>query len=116
MIQYFILVLPAHKVLTENTLLIKDSQISLEYLADKMLERRVINDVQKGDIMDRMTGQFTRERIGKLLDILKVAVNADVSLFDWFVQVLREYKTVLTVKLAEKLEDRHKELTSEKSK
>ena len=72
----------AHKVLaTNNDLMIK---IDLTYLADKMVEKGVMKDHQKRNILDSMIGLTEVQRMNKLLNILKDAVQLNGSIFTWF--------------------------------
>lgn len=100
----------AYKVIVETTSFIKDSQIGLEFLADKMLEKRIISEERKREVTDRMIGLSTDERIGLLLDTLRTSVKVDESIFGWFVQVLLDYNTVLTKNTADMLKKQYNEI------
>lgn len=93
----------AYKVMTESTSMIKEAQIGLDYLADKMLEERIINDNEKRDIMDGMTGQTMEQRMDKLISTLKTTIKTDGNVFQWFIDILEEKNTLSATKLAETL-------------
>ena len=100
----------AHKVLaTSNDLMTK---IDLMYLADKMVERGVMKDHQKRNILDSMIGLTEVQRMNKLLNILKDAVQLDGSIFTWFIQILVKYDTVISKSIAKKLQEKYKEEVS----
>ena len=98
----------AHKVLATNNDLM--TKIDLMYLADKMVEKGVMKDHQKRSIVgDRMTGLSEVQRMNKLLNILKDAVQLDGSIFTWFIQILVEYDTLISKSIANKLQEKYKE-------
>ena len=97
----------AHKVLATNNDLM--TKIDLMYLADKMVERGVMKDHQKRNILDSMIGLTEVQRMNKLLNILKDAVQLDGSIFTWFIQILIEYDTFISTSIAKKLQEKYKE-------
>lgn len=103
-----------NEVLTEHVTSINEHVISLDYLVAKMLEKKIITDAQRRKITDRMTGLSTDERIDNLLDILIATVKADKSVFHWFMEIFREYDTILSVRVADQMEARYYELVKEK--
>lgn len=68
------------------------TKIDLMYLADKMVEKGVMKDHQKRNILDSMIGLTEVQRMNKLLNIL---VQLDGSIFTWFIQILVEYDTLI---------------------
>ena len=72
-----------------------------------MLEKHIISDTQRREVMDSMSGRTTDQRLDQLLDILRTTVKVDESIFDWFIQVLRDYSTVLSMNTADKLKARY---------
>ena len=85
-------------------MLIKRSHIGLTYLADKLLERCVINDEKRRTIVnDKMTGDSEENRLQQLLDELKGAIACDGKIFSWFIETLNEYDTVSSKDVAKKL-------------
>ena len=103
----------AHKVLTENISTLVKTDIQLEYLANKMLEKRIINDDEKREVIDTRTGLSTDQRRDLLVDKLRATVKSDGSVFGWFIQVLKDYNTVLSVNTADKLMVRYDELNQQ---
>ena len=99
----------ARKVLaTSNGLIMK---IDLMYLADKMVEKGVMKDDKKRSIVgDRMTGLTEVERKNKLFDILKDTIAEDGSIFTWFIQILFDYDTRISISIANKLKEKYKEV------
>ena len=97
----------AHKVLATNNDLM--TKIDLMYLADKMVEKGVMKDHQKRNILDRMIGLTEVQRMNKLLNILKDAVQLNGSIFTWFIQILVEYDTLISTSIAKKLQEKYKE-------
>ena len=79
------------------------------YLADKMVEKGVMKDHQKRNILDNMIGLTEVQRMNKLLNILKDAVQLDGSIFTWFIQILVEYDTLISRSIAKKLQEKYKE-------
>lgn len=100
----------AVQVLVEHTSQIKESIIELDYLAIKMLEKCIITETKKREITDSRTGLSTDQRMDQLLDILHVTVKVNEKLFGWFIQVLKDYNTVLSMATADKLMNRYDEL------
>ena len=97
----------AHKVLATNNDLM--TKIDLMYLADKMVEKGVMKDHQKRNILDSMIGLTEVQRMNKLLNILKDAIQLNGSIFTWFIQILVEYDTLISTSIAKKLQEKYKE-------
>ena len=72
-------------------------------IADKLLQRKVINKREKNAITDRNTGLSAYQRMEKLLECVKESVKLNVSVFSSFVQTLREKGTLASEKFAEEL-------------
>ena len=64
-ILYILLIGPnvAHEVMTENISSIKDSGMSHLFLADKLLENKIISLEEKEAITDQHTGRTDNERM-----------------------------------------------------
>ena len=87
------------------------TKIDMMYLADKMLEKGIITDDQKREIVDdRYHGLSGVQRTNKLLDCLKDTVEIDESVFEWFIKILNEYNTVWSKGVAKKLMDKYTEV------
>lgn len=78
-----------------------------------MLEKYLITEIKKKEITDTRTGLSTDQRMDLLLDILKDTVKVDGTLFGWFVQVLRDYGTVLSTSTTDILMNRYDELMNQ---
>ena len=89
--------------MSKNNLLLR-RHINLKYFADKIRERKIINeDKWKSVVSDTMTGLSEDQRMDRLLDELKAAISFDGSLFSWLVQILHDYDTVTSRGVAIKL-------------
>ena len=93
----------AHEVMTENITLIKSAGIGLVFLADKLLEKKIINEQQKKAVTDRFTGGTEDERMGELLDTLMTAINFEGKVFGIFLEILKEENNLTSISLADKL-------------
>lgn len=87
----------------ENTFLIKESGIKLDDLATKMLEKGIINESDRKDIVDIRRGLPDSQRIDELLSTLRETVGKNGSIFGWFIQALRDNNTILSCNAADKL-------------
>lgn len=110
-VSFKIIIIVAHEVFKANISLIKQAEIDLSYLADKMWERRIISHGEKSRIIDKSQGDTDEQSLmDDLLHILKNAMFRDGSVFHWFAQLLEGYKTRETAKLSEKLMKEYKEI------
>ena len=100
----------ACKVLVDNTQKIME-YFAEDYceIADKLLQRKVINEREKNVITDRKTGLNTYERMEELLKRVKKSVKLNVSVFSSFVQILQEKGTSAAEKFAEELVKEYKQ-------
>ena len=87
----------------ESISLIKDSQISLTTLANKLLEKKVINAGLKMEVMDEKCGLTADERKEKLLKVLAESVKVVGKLFEYMIKILKEEDTVLADNAAKML-------------
>ena len=88
---------------------IRDSQINPLDLATKFVEKRIINDAKKREITDAKHGLTYDERLDKLLDQLKVTVNVDGAVFGVFIEILKDFNTLITDHLASNLLQKYEE-------
>ena len=91
--------------------LIKDSQISLTTLANKLLEKKVINAELKTKVMDEKCGLTVDERKEKLLNVLAESVRVLGKLFEYMIKILKEEDTVLADNAAEMLLEKYTDYT-----
>ena len=93
----------AHEVMTENITLIKSTGIGLVFLADKLLEKKIINERQKKAVTDRFTGRTEDERMDDLLHTLMTSIKVEGKVFGIFLEILKEEDTLVSINLADKL-------------
>ena len=93
----------AHEVMTENITLIKSAGIDHVFLADKLLEKKIINERQKKAVIDQFTGRTEEERMDELLSILISAIKVEGKVFGIFLEILKEEDTLVSISLADKL-------------
>ena len=93
----------AHEVMTENISLIKSVGIGLVFLADKLLEKKIINERQKKATTDRFTGRTEDERMDDLLHFLMTSIKVEGEVFGIFLEILKEEDTLVSISLANKL-------------
>ena len=99
----------AYEVMTENISLIKSSGIDLYFLADKLLENKIINERKKKAVTDRHTGHTVDERMDELIHILMKSIEVKgKEVFDIFLEILKKEDTILSHSCAEKLSDAYK--------
>ena len=87
----------------ESTSLIKESQISLTTLANKLLEKKVINAEQKTEVMDEKCGLTIDERKEKLLKVLADTIKVIGKPFEYMIKILKDEDTLLADNAAETL-------------
>ena len=92
--------------MTENISLIKSSGIDLYFLADKLLENKIINERKKKAVTDRFTGRTEDERMDELIHYLMTSIEMEgKEVFDIFLEILKKEDTRLSLRLAKKLSD-----------
>ena len=89
--------------MTENILSIKSTGIDHVFLADKLLEKKIINERQKKAVTDRFTGRTEDERLDELLDALMTSIKVEGKVFGIFLEILKEEDTLMFISLADKL-------------
>ena len=93
----------AHKVMMESISLIKDAKVDLQYLADKLLEKKIIDARERGAVTDEHSGRTADERMDKLLDLLTAAIKLDGEDFGIFLNILKGQDNKRYTNLAKKL-------------
>ena len=95
--------------MTENFILIKSSGIDLYFLADKLLENKIINERKKKAVTDRLTGLTENERMDELIHILMKSIEVKgKEVFDIFLEILKKEDTILSHSCAKELSDAYK--------
>ena len=93
----------AHEVIKENISLIKSTGIGLVFLADKLLEKKIINERKRKAVTDQFTGRTEDERMDELLHALMTSIKVDGKVFGIFLEILKEEDTLAFISLANKL-------------
>ena len=97
--------------MTKCTGVIKE-KLSLEFLVDKLMEKRIINEKQKKEVTDEHTKSTAEQRIDKLLDLLKASIKDDGDDFRLFLNIIKEQDTRITDRLYKTLFDTYKNLAN----
>ena len=88
----------------ENISSFKSSGMGLIFLADKLLENKIISLEKKKEVIDRYTGRTENERIDELIHILMTSIEVEgKEVFDIFLEILKKEDTRLSLRLAENL-------------
>ena len=87
----------------KNISLIKSAEIDPVFLADKLLEKKIINERQRKAVTDRFTGCTEDERIDALLNTLMTSIKLEGKVFGIFLEILKEEDTLMLISLANKL-------------
>uniref|UniRef100_A0A1X7U115 RNA helicase n=1 Tax=Amphimedon queenslandica TaxID=400682 RepID=A0A1X7U115_AMPQE len=98
----------AHQVMLDNISLIKESQISLVSLANKLSSKKIINETDRKEATDTHTVLSADERMDKLLNLVKVTIKLEGKVFGDFLEILKEEDNVRADALADKLEKEYK--------
>ena len=99
----------AYEVMTESIASIKDAKVNLQFLADKLLEKKIIDTREKGEVTDGHSGHKADERMDKLLEFLTASIKQDGEDFGVFLDILKDQNNKRYNKLAKKLMDVYKE-------
>ena len=59
----------ASEVMTENIALIKDAKVNLQLLADKLLQKKIIDASERGEVIDEQSGRTVDQRMDKILEL-----------------------------------------------
>ena len=84
-------------------------------MANSLRQLKVISEDEKHNITDKYCGQTESERLDRLLNQLKTAVAVDGSVFDSFIEILKEKDTVSASWLARNLLSKYNQKESQLS-
>ena len=93
----------------ESISLIKDAKVDLQFLADKLLEKKIIDARERGAVTDEHSGCTADQRMDKLLDLLIAAIKLDGEDFGIFLDILKGQDNKRYTNLAKKLLNVYKE-------
>ena len=99
----------AYRVMTENIALIKDTKVNLQFLADKLLEKEIIDASEKGEVTDEHSGRTVDQRMDKLLEFLTASIRLDGEDFGVFLDILKDQNNKRYTNLAKRLMNVYKE-------
>ena len=99
----------AYEVMTENIALIKGAKVNLQFLAHKLLEKKIIDTRERGEVTDEYSGRTADQRMDKLLDLLTAAIKLDGEDFGIFLNILKDQNNKRYINLAKKLMNVYKE-------
>uniref|UniRef100_A0A1X7U4A0 CARD domain-containing protein n=2 Tax=Amphimedon queenslandica TaxID=400682 RepID=A0A1X7U4A0_AMPQE len=89
----------AYRVMLECIPGIRRCGIDLHFLAEKLLEKKVINNRQRKKATDEHSGHTTDQRMDQLLDIIKDSVQQEGKVFEYILEILKDEDTILANKL-----------------
>ena len=89
--------------MTDNITLIKSTGIDLVFLADKLLEKKIINERKKKAVIDWFTACTEDKRMDELLHALMTSIKVEGKVFGIFLEILKEEDTLASIKVADKL-------------
>ena len=93
----------AYRVMMESISLIKESKVSLTTLANKLLEKKVINAELKTEVMDEKCRLTIDERKEKLLKVLADTIKVIGKPFGYMIKILKDEDTLLADNAADTL-------------
>ena len=96
-------------MMTENLLLIKRAKVNHQFVADKLLERKIINARERDEVTDKQTRCTVDERMDRLLELITASISMNGEEFGIFLEILREEDTSRSTGLANKLRKLHNE-------
>ena len=95
--------------MTECTGMIKE-RLDLNTLVDKLLEKRMINEREKSQVLDERCGLTADQRMDKLLSLVKASIREDGEDFGLFLEIIKQENTRRADRLAQTLLDNYKRL------
>ena len=95
--------------MTECTGMIKE-KLDLNTLVDKLLEKRMINEREKNQVLDERCGLTADQRMDKLLSLVKASIREDGEDFGLFLDIIKQENTRRADRLAQTLLDNYKRL------
>ncbi|XP_019862892.1 PREDICTED: uncharacterized protein LOC109591645 [Amphimedon queenslandica] len=99
----------AYKVMSEYISAFKHCGIDLHFLAEKLLEKKIINVRQKKKATDEHSGRTTDQRMDQLLDIIKDSVQQEGKVFEYILEILIDEDTILANKLYDDMNSKYRE-------
>ena len=99
----------ASEVMTENIALIKDAKVNLQLLADKLLEKKIIDASERGEVIDEQSGRTVDQRMDKILELLTASIRLGGEDFSAFLDILKDQNNKRYTNLAKRLMDVYKE-------
>ena len=93
--------------MTEYTSQIK-RRIDLVSLAEKLIEKKIINAKQKSKAIDELSRRTTDQRMDELLDIVKDSIEVEGKVFGYILEILKDEDTILTNKLYDDMMNRYR--------
>ena len=99
----------AYRVMTECTGMIKE-RVGLHPLIDKLVEKRMISEVEKDQVTDQSCGLTADQRMDKLLGFVKASIKEDGEDFGLFIEIIKQENTRRADRLAQTLLDTYKRL------
>ena len=91
--------------MTENLSLIKRAKVNHQFVADKLLEKKIINASERDEVTDKQTGCTVDGRIDRLLELITASISVNGEEFGIFLEILREEDTSRSIGLANKLKE-----------
>uniref|UniRef100_A0A1X7SZY4 CARD domain-containing protein n=1 Tax=Amphimedon queenslandica TaxID=400682 RepID=A0A1X7SZY4_AMPQE len=89
----------AYRVMSECISAFKHCGIDLHFLAEKLLEKNIINNRQKKKATDEHSGRTTDQRMDQLLDIIRDSVHREGGVQEYILEILKDENTILANKL-----------------
>ena len=93
----------AFEVMTENKQSIIEAKLNHQLLANKLLEKKIINSTEKDEVTDEHSGRTADQRMDKLLGFLIASIKTDGEDFGVFLEILKKEDTKRFTKLADRL-------------
>ena len=95
----------AYEVMTENLSLIKRAKVNHQFVADKLLEKKIINARERDEVTDKQTGCTIDERMDRLLELITASLSMNGEEFGIFLEILKQEDTSRSIGLASKLKE-----------
>ena len=89
--------------MTENKQSIIEVKLNHLFLANKLLEKKIITNAEKDEVTDEHIGRTADQRMDKLLGFLTASIKTDGEDFGVFLEILKKEGTKRFTKLADKL-------------
>ena len=99
--------------MTECTSQLK-RRIDLYSLAEKLLEKKIINAKQKSKATDELSGRTKDQRMDELLEIIKASVKAQGKVFGYILEILKDEDTIQTNALYDDMMNKYRRYVGER--